>query len=100
MLKTIKIISTIVIIIALGIVITNFLPIFPEVTNSSFFKIITWLASFSLISHFIEAVIIYLYTYKKAANPMKLAVYTFFTGTMGLTEIWKNIVKNDDYIEI
>jgi hypothetical protein len=100
MLTTLKITSTILIIIALGIVITNFLPIFPELTNSSFFKIITWLASFSLISHFVEAVIIYIYTYKKAAKPLQLAVYTFFTGTMGLTEIWKNIVKNNDYIEI
>jgi len=100
MLKTLKITSTILILIALGIVITNFLHIFPELTNSSFFRIITWLASFSLISHFIEAVIIYIYTYKKAAKPLQLAIYTFFTGTIGLTEIWKNIVKKDDYIEI
>jgi RsiW-degrading membrane proteinase PrsW (M82 family) len=86
MFKTLKIIATFSIIVSLAIVITSFLS--PAMATSYFFKIITLLAFIALISHFIEAIIAFVYTYNKTDNPLKLAIYTFFTGTLGLKEIW------------
>lgn len=91
MFKTLKIIATFSIIISLIIVISSFLA--PAITTSYFIKIITWLAFIALISHFIEAIIAFIYTYNKADNPLRLAIYTFFTGTLGLREIWNNYRK-------
>ncbi|TVQ46653.1 MAG: hypothetical protein EA365_05050 [Gloeocapsa sp. DLM2.Bin57] len=86
--KILKIIATLSMLVSVAIIITSFVN--NSLNNYYFFKVITLLAIIALVSHFIEAIIAFIYTYNKADNPLKLAIYTFFTGTLGLREIWRD----------
>lgn len=93
--QIIKISSIVVIITALGLEIANFLPLAPEITTLSWFKIGIWLAAIPLVSHLVEAIIGVIYAYRQGLNPLKTAIYIFFTGTVGLVEILKTNFKNN-----
>jgi len=83
----IKIFATLVIIIALGLEIANFL--------GYSLGIITWLAHLAIISHLIEAIIAVIYAPRKNVNLFKLGLYIFFTGTIGLKEIFSETKSVD-----
>jgi hypothetical protein len=52
-------------------------------------NVFLWLARFALISHFLEAIIASIYASSKNRNPLKYGIYTFFVGTIGLLELFR-----------
>lgn len=88
--KSIKIIATMVIVAALGLVGWNlYLHLqgesLPTNLNSLF-----WLGSFVLSAHAIEGIIAATKATAKAKNPWQYGIYTFFVGFIGLQELSEN----------
>jgi hypothetical protein len=80
-------------------IILELLLIFSWLNNANFLPIniiIIWLAHVAIFSHFIEGIIAFWYIKSKNIidkNPLKYGIYTFFTGTLSLTELF-DINKN------
>lgn len=82
----IKIISTFLMIAALILVLYSLkYPI-----ESPIFSTMRILAIFALTIHLMEGIAGGIIAYTQGLNPLKYGIYTFFTGTLALWEMWVN----------
>jgi hypothetical protein len=85
----IKIISIVIIISAIGLEIWN---IYRLVNNNKILNIlipILWAERFIVGIHIFEGVIAAIYAPSKSRLPLQYGIYTFFVGTVGLVELFK-----------
>ncbi|MCW5314441.1 hypothetical protein GTQ43_11670 [Nostoc sp. KVJ3] len=90
----VKIISTVLIISAIGLELWN---IYAVITNSNVpnsLNLIFWIERFAMTCHFIEAIIAAFYATSRKKMPIQYATYTFFVGTIGLLELFE---RENDY---
>lgn len=88
--QSIKIVSTILISNAIGLELWNLYAVFSHQVIPSFIQILVVIAHLALLSHFIEGIIAGFYIFPRGGNYIKDGVYTFFTGTVGLLELWES----------
>ncbi|MDZ8189353.1 MAG: hypothetical protein RMX96_31520 [Nostoc sp. ChiSLP02] len=50
---------------------------------------ILWLARFALIAHLFEGIIAAIFARSKSKLPFQYGIYTFFVGTVGLVELFR-----------
>jgi hypothetical protein len=86
--NVIKVISTAVISIAMGLEIWKIYAITNDISVPQSLNIFFWMGRIAIGSHFVEAIIAGFYAPGKNQHPIKYAVYTFFTGTVGLMELF------------
>jgi hypothetical protein len=89
LINLIKVVSTTLITIAVGLELANIYALTNNITVPSSLKIVFWIGYIPIGSHFIEAMIAGFYAPAKNQQPVKYAVYTFFTGTIGLLELFE-----------
>ncbi len=89
----IKIVSTILIFNAMGLELWNLYAVFSHQVIPSFIQILVVIAHLALLSHFIEGLIAGFHVFPKGGNYIKDGIYTFFTGTVGLLELWESESK-------
>ena len=53
-----------------------------------FLDLIRWVERSALFIHFIEGILAGFYAYFRGESPIKYGVYTFFTGTVSLFELF------------
>ncbi|MEY3869928.1 MAG: hypothetical protein RLZZ338_3819 [Cyanobacteriota bacterium] len=88
--QLIKIVSTILISNAIGLELWNLYAVFSHQVIPSFIQILVVIAHLALLSHFIEGIIAGFYVFPRGGNYIKDGIYTFFTGTVGLLELWES----------
>lgn len=86
--NVIKVISTIAISSAMGLELWNIYAITNDILILQSLNIFFWLGRVAIGSHLVEAIIAGFYAPAKNQHPIKYAVYTFFTGTVGLMELF------------
>ncbi|MEA5580279.1 hypothetical protein VB620_02870 [Nodularia harveyana UHCC-0300] len=92
----IKVISTIFISGAIAWELWHIYAIMNDISIPSNLNFIFWIDRFAITAHLIEAVIAAIYAPGKEKSPLKYAIYTFFVGTVALTELFapqENSVK-------
>ncbi|MDM9380135.1 hypothetical protein QUB80_05405 [Chlorogloeopsis sp. ULAP01] len=85
----IKVISIFLMASAIGLELGN---IYTVITNSklpSNLNSIFWIERFIVVIHFLEAVVAALYAPFKKKMPIQYGIYTFFVGTVGLLELFR-----------
>ncbi|MBH8556052.1 hypothetical protein I8751_27680 [Nostocaceae cyanobacterium CENA357] len=95
-LSVIKLISTILIISALGWELGNIYAALNNQNMPSNLNFIFWIGRFALVAHLIEGIIATVYASSKNKAPIQYGIYTFFVGTVGLWELF--IESNEDLI--
>jgi hypothetical protein len=86
--NVIKVVSTIVISISMGLELWNIYAIVNDISVPQSLNIFFLMGRVAIGSHFVEAIIAGFYAPGKNQHPIKYAVYTFFTGTVGLMELF------------
>ena len=94
--KLIKIIATMVIVAALGLVGWNLYLHFQSKSLSTNLISLFWLGNIVLVAHTIEAVIAAIKAVSQAKNPWKYGIYTFFVGFIGLQELSEHLSINEE----
>ncbi len=84
----IKIVSTLLICAAIGLEIFNIYMLWRSQILPSQLKIIIWVGRFAIFSHLIEGILAGYYSNLQEKNPIKYGIYTFFTGTISLLELF------------
>ncbi|HEY9848486.1 MAG TPA: hypothetical protein V6D28_03435 [Leptolyngbyaceae cyanobacterium] len=85
----IKVISTVLIISAIGLELWNIQAVITNTHLPSSLNPVFWLERFALIAHLVEASIASYYAPTKNKMPIKYGTYTFFVGTVGLLELFE-----------
>lgn len=88
LLLSIKILSTVLIGGAIALEGWNFYSQFAHHPLPSLLQPLQWLGRIALVSHLIEGIIAGVYTASSKKTALQAGVYTFFTGTLGLLELW------------
>lgn len=85
----IKIASIVLISGAIGLELGNIFGLLNthEIPNN--FTLIFGIARFALIAHLFEGIIAAIYAGSKSKLPFQYGIYTFFVGTVGLVELFK-----------
>jgi uncharacterized protein with PQ loop repeat len=86
----VKILSTGLIISAIGLELWNIQSIIANVALPNSLYPLLIFAHLALSAHVVEAIIAGVYAQRKNRMPVPLAAYTFFVGTVGLLEMWEN----------
>jgi len=86
----VKVLACVVISVALGLELWNILT---EGSLFSDWRIFFYLGRLALISHGIEGIIAAFYAPSKGKSPLTTGVYTFFVGTVGLVELFRQPLK-------
>lgn len=84
----IKVVSTVIISIAIALEAWNIYAINAEINIPSILIPIFWVERFIVTCHFLEGVIAAFYAPTKKKIPIKYGIYTFFVGTVGLLELF------------
>ncbi len=92
--KLIKLISTIIIVVALGLEGWNWYLHLQSKSLPTNLNSLFWLGSIVLIAHAIEGIIAALKATSQAKNPWKYGIYTFFVGFVGLQELSEHLSEN------
>lgn len=85
--KIIKLVSTIAIIGALGLTLTNIYLQLQDKSLPDNLNGLLWLAAIALIAHLIEGAIAMVKIDSGDRNPLAFGIYTFFVGYVGLKEL-------------
>lgn len=88
LINLVKVVSTILIMSAVGLELGNIYAINSGIQLPENLNIVFLIGRIALGSHLIEAIIAGFYAPAKNQQPFKYAVYTFFTGTIGLMELF------------
>lgn len=86
--KLIKVISTVLILSAIGLELENLYVSQIGGQLSSTLQILLWFSHFALSAHLIEAAIAAFYASTRGKAPFRYGFYTFFVGTVGLVELF------------
>jgi hypothetical protein len=84
----IKYLSTVLIMGAIGLELWRLYFAFHHLPIPSFLSPLLWLGRFALVAHFIEGVIATVYASRKQKAPIRYGIYTFFVGTIALSELF------------
>lgn len=84
----IKILSTVLMICAIGLEIGNIYAVLNQITVPSSIKPIFWIERVAVLAHLVEAIIAAFSAASKDKIWYKYSVYTFFVGTIGLMELF------------
>ncbi|NES84050.1 MAG: hypothetical protein F6K10_23035 [Moorea sp. SIO2B7] len=87
-LKFLKIMSTVLIISAIGIELWMLIASFSQQRIPDFLNLIIKIAGVALVCHVLEGVLGAFYAAPRGKNSLKYGVYTFFTGIFGLLELF------------
>jgi hypothetical protein len=90
----IKVISTVLIASAIAWELANIYANWANQKIPSNLSFIFWLGRFALVAHLIEAIIGGVYAPSKSKARIEYATYTFFVGTIGLLELFREKDKN------
>ena len=52
-------------------------------------EIIIWIAGLAVFIHLIEGILAFVFTFSQPKNSLRYAIYTFFTGTISLLELFE-----------
>ncbi|MDF5710134.1 MAG: hypothetical protein PUP90_21310 [Nostoc sp. S4] len=85
----VKITSIILILSAIGLELANISGILNTNNTPKIFTLILGMARFALIAHLLEGIIAGIYASSKSQLPFQYGIYTFFVGTIGLVELFK-----------
>ena len=88
LLHLLKIISTVLIMGAIGLEIWNIYASLSESIVPDFLRLFIWLGIFAILAHFLEGILAAFLAFRSGKNSIKCGVYTFFTGTAGLLELF------------
>lgn len=84
----IKVISIFVMTAAIGLEIFNLYELLAQKEIPASLNLFIWLAHVPVVAHLIEAIIAGYYAPSKNQKSLNYGVYTFFTGTVGLLELF------------
>ncbi len=87
-LNVLKVLSCILIAGALALVVGKLSGIIAEHT---FLERVFWVGTVALLIHALEGIVAGILAYRLKENPVKAGVYTFWTGTVGITEILQRL---------
>jgi hypothetical protein len=90
----IKYLSTILITGAIGLELWRLYLVFHNNPIPSFIYPMLWLGRFALVAHSIEGLIAAVYAPRKQKASIRYGVYTFFVGTIALSELFALEDKN------
>lgn len=85
----IKIISTVLMTGAIGLELWNIYAVTHQLSIPSSIKPIFWIERVAVAAHLIEAIIAAFNAGYKEKNWYKYGIYTFFVGTIGLMELFR-----------
>lgn len=85
----IKLFSTLLITSALGLELTNLYAERVHHVSIQGLDVIFALERFALVAHSIEGIIAAVYAPSRTYSPLKYGIYTFFVGTVGLIELFR-----------
>ncbi|NER28317.1 MAG: hypothetical protein F6J89_11945 [Symploca sp. SIO1C4] len=85
----IKLLSTVLIVSAIGLDIWNLCAAFTNQVIPSSLHPILWVGNFVVVIHFIEGIIAAFYASSTRQIPIQYGAYTFFVGTVGLLELFE-----------
>ncbi|MEM6402883.1 MAG: hypothetical protein AAF757_22095 [Cyanobacteria bacterium P01_D01_bin.116] len=88
-LLAIKILSTVLMIAAIGLELWNIYAVLNQVAIPSNIKPIFWIERVAVAAHLVEAIIAAFKASSKDKVWYKYSVYTFFVGTIGLIELFR-----------
>lgn len=91
-----KIISTVLIISAIGLELWNIYAVTKNNTVPSYLVPIFWLERFAIAAHLVEAVIAAYYAPTRNKTPITYGIYTFLVGTVGLLELFDVLDSSHD----
>lgn len=83
----IKILSTVLIVSAIGLELGNFYALQAQIAIPHSLKMILGLGRFAMAAHAIEGIIAAFFASARQKEPIKYSFYTFFVGTVGLWEL-------------
>lgn len=86
---SIKVISIILITCAIGLESWNLYAIYTQTHIPNIPCPIFWIERVAVISHLIEGIIAAYFAPSRNEIPIKYGIYTFFVGTVGLLELFK-----------
>lgn len=92
----IKYLSTILITGAIGLELWRLYLIFHNDPIPSFMYPMLWLGRFALVAHLIEGIIAAIYAPRKQKYPLSYGTYTFFVGTIALSELFALEDRNSE----
>ncbi len=84
----IKYLSTVLITSAIGLELWHISAVFGDRPFWGWLYPMLWLGRFALVAHLIEGAIAAIYAPRKQKAPIRYGVYTFFVGTIGLSELF------------
>lgn len=87
-LKTIKFVSIILISSAIGLELWHIYASMTVKEIPQALDVIMWVERLALLVHFIEGILAAFYASLRGESPIKCGVYTFFTGTISLFELF------------
>ncbi len=87
--NSIKIISTVLIIAAIGLESWNIYTLLNNVEIPNSYHAIFWCERFVVTAHFFEGIIAAYFAPSKNKIPIQYGIYTFFVGTIGLLELFE-----------
>ncbi|AFZ01920.1 hypothetical protein [Calothrix sp. PCC 6303] len=87
LINLVKVVSTTVMFSAVGLELGNIYALTNSIRVPSNLDIVFVVERIAVTSHFIEAIIAGFFAPAKNKQPIQYAVYTFFTGTIGLLEL-------------
>ncbi|MEH2071137.1 MAG: hypothetical protein V7K47_23770 [Nostoc sp.] len=85
----VKITSIILILGAIGLELANIFGLLNTNNTPNIFTPILGIARFALIAHLLEGIIAAIYAGSKSQLPLRYGIYTFFVGTIGLVELFR-----------
>jgi hypothetical protein len=85
----IKVISTVLISTAIALELWNIYAISNNINVPSILTPVFWVERFAVTCHFLEGVIAAFYAPGKKKMPIQYGIYTFFVGTVGLWELFR-----------
>lgn len=86
--RSIKLLSTVLIIGFLGIAGWNFYATGNNATIIDLPQWVIWWGYFAIFAHFLEAIAASIYAYFHQKNVLLTGIYVFFVGTVGLGEVF------------
>lgn len=87
--NSIKVVSSVLIVVAIALVTLKLNAVTHAGTVSSTLNSLVILAAVMLIAHSVEGIWAGAIAYRRGDNAVKTAIYTFFTGFVGLSETMK-----------
>ncbi len=87
-LKIVKIVSIVLVISAIELELWHIYASMTVKEIPQALDVIMWVECSALLIHLIEGILAAFYAYLKGKSPIKCGVYTFFTGTVSLFELF------------